>query len=122
MSLKSVCEGLPDWAHYLVFICLFMWEYWLGKTSKLKASSTIGLIVGLIKPKEKKMELAKGVVGEFKEGKIVISVEVASMVAPILADLKAKIESGAIDPVKGTDMDKEALLKAIDFLSVQVSK
>jgi hypothetical protein len=35
-------------------------------------------------------------------------------VKPYLAALKAKVESGAIDPIKGTDLDKMAMLAALD--------
>lgn len=33
-----------------------------------------------------------------------------------ILDLKSKIESGAVDPVKGTDLDKDLMLKAIGLL------
>lgn len=35
---------------------------------------------------------------------------------PVIMEIKAKIESGAIDPIKNTDLDKMAMLKMIDAL------
>jgi hypothetical protein len=35
-------------------------------------------------------------------------------------DVKAKIESGEIDPVKGTELDKEVMLKAVNFVLAQI--
>jgi anti-sigma28 factor (negative regulator of flagellin synthesis) len=37
-----------------------------------------------------------------------------------IAELKAKIESGEIDLIKGTDMDKEVLLKGIAALEAVI--
>lgn len=37
-------------------------------------------------------------------------------VKPAILAFKAKVESGEVDPVKGTDLDKAALIKAIDLL------
>ncbi len=33
-----------------------------------------------------------------------------------LADIEAKVESGEIDPIKGTDLDKAAIMAAIGAL------
>lgn len=66
------------------------------------------------------MEITKGVTLDYKEGSVVLSAHVSQFVGPVLEDLKSKVESGAIDPVKGTDMDKELLLKALAFLQTQV--
>lgn len=67
------------------------------------------------------MKVTQGVEVEYKEGKIVASVEVAKIVVPALESIEAKVESGEIDPVKGTDLDRAALLKAIAFLKVAVA-
>lgn len=42
----------------------------------------------------------------------------ALTVQPFLMDVKAKIEKGEIDPIPGTDLDKELMLKAVDALLV----
>ena len=55
---------------------------------------------------------------EFKDGKIMI--DVGSMVKPAIMAFKAKVESGDIDPVKGTDLDKEVMIKAIDAILAQI--
>lgn len=67
------------------------------------------------------MEITHGVTVEYKDGKIVGSVEVLKLVNPVLDLAAAKVESGEIDPIKGTDLDKEALLKAIAFLKVALA-
>lgn len=119
--MKEICEGLPDWAHYLVFIALFGWEFWLGKTKLIKAGSTIELVANVFK-KEKNMEVSKGLDLEFKDGKIVLSYDLKQVAVPVLDGLAAKVQSGEIDPVKGTDLDKDAMLKAIAFLKSEISK
>lgn len=40
----------------------------------------------------------------------------AKYVSGFLGDIEAKIESGEIDPIKGTDLDKAAMLGAIATL------
>lgn len=59
------------------------------------------------------MEVTKGVELSYAGGKLVLSADVASLLLPILEDLKAKVESGAIDPIKGTDLDKVAIEQVI---------
>lgn len=61
------------------------------------------------------------VVLEYKEGSVVLSYPVAKMIVPALDAVAAKVESGEIDPIKGTDLDKEAILKAIAFLKVTLA-
>lgn len=68
------------------------------------------------------MELSKGVTVNYKEGKIVAEVEVASLILPKLEELKAKIESGEIDPIKGTSLDAVAMIGAIDFIKAEITK
>lgn len=59
------------------------------------------------------MKIFEGVEATIESGKIILSADFNVLV---LRGLRKQVESGAIDPIKGTDMDKEALLKAIDFL------
>ena len=62
------------------------------------------------------MEIFKGGELDYKEGKVVLAVEIAALVVPSIESIKAQIESGAIDPVKGTDIDKTVMLQSIDLL------
>lgn len=59
-----------------------------------------------------------GKYAEYKEGKIII--DVGAMAEPVLIGIKEKIESGAIDPVKNTDLDKVAMMKMIDAIIAAV--
>lgn len=55
---------------------------------------------------------------EYKDGKVII--DVGAMVKPAIMAFKAKVESGEVDIVKGTDLDKGVLLKAIDLMLEQI--
>ena len=68
------------------------------------------------------MEVMKNVEVNLKDGKIVLEVAVAAMLVPAIEGVKAKIEAGEIDLIKGTDLDKEVMLKAIDFLKAELVK
>jgi hypothetical protein len=68
------------------------------------------------------MEISKGVTLDYKDGKVVVEAQVAQFANPVLDDLKAKVESGEIDPIKGTDLDKSVILGAIEFLKSAVNK
>lgn len=59
------------------------------------------------------MEISKGVEVKFEAGVLILSADVKILV---LDGIEAQIQSGAIDIVSGTDMDKELLLKAIAAL------
>lgn len=78
------------------------------------------------------MEIAKGVTLDFVGGEVVLKAQgtgfellakgqVAGLAVPVLNEIKAKVESGEIDPIKGTDLDKTTLLGALDFLIETVS-
>lgn len=68
------------------------------------------------------MEISKGVSVDYKDGKVVAEIEVASLIVPKLDELKAKIESGEIDPIKGTSLDAVAMIGAIDFIKAEITK
>lgn len=68
------------------------------------------------------LEVSKGVTVDYKDGKVVVEAQVAQFANPVLDDLKAKVESGEIDPIKGTDLDKSVILGAIEFLKSAVNK
>lgn len=55
-------------------------------------------------------------------GGIELLVKPAILVVPALDAFKAKVESGEIDLIKGTDLDKEALLKAVEFIKAELAK
>ena len=62
------------------------------------------------------MELTKGVTAEFKEGKAIIVADVGALLLPLLDQTKAKIESGEMDLIKGTDLEKAPVLAAIELI------
>jgi hypothetical protein len=68
------------------------------------------------------MDLGKGLELEYKDGKIVLSADILPVLAGPLSKLKADIESGKIDPIHGTDLDKEFMLKAVDFVEKALVK
>ena len=68
------------------------------------------------------LQLGNGIEADYKEGKLVVSVAVASVVVPKLDEIRAKVESGEIDLIKGTDIEKGPLLLAIDFLKAELLK
>lgn len=78
------------------------------------------------------MEIGKsGVTVDYKEGALVITalegnaelkIKAAAALNPVLDKFAAQVESGEIDPIKGTDLDKAALLKAIELIKAEVNK
>lgn len=62
------------------------------------------------------MEVTKGVTLEYTEGEVVLKAKVKELVLAEIAKVEAKIESGEIDLVKGTDLDKQAALGLISAL------
>lgn len=68
------------------------------------------------------MEVSKGVNLDYKDGKIVLTAEVAAMANPVLNALQAKVESGEIDPIKNTDLDKSVILQVLGFLKSEINK
>jgi len=52
---------------------------------------------------------------EIAEGAHVkLSAPVGVLALPVLDGIKVKIEAGEIDPIKGTELDKEAMLKLLE--------
>jgi len=68
-----------------------------------------------------KFEGGVGKVSAF-DGGVELHVKPLVLLGPALDGVKAKIESGEIDLIKGTDLDKEGLLKAIEFIKAEISK
>mgnify|MGYP006274072211 CR=1 FL=1 len=48
--MRAVCFEIPSYLHPLVWLAVFLWEWFMGET---KFGSTIGLIVQVLKRKEK---------------------------------------------------------------------
>lgn len=69
------------------------------------------------------MKLGQYGEAEMKDGNLVISatIPVAAAVNAKIDEFTAKVNSGEIDPVKGTDMDKVALLKAAEMFKAYVN-
>ncbi len=62
------------------------------------------------------MKLAEGVTVDYVDGEVVLKAKVKQLVVAELEKVKAKFESGEIDLVKGTDLDKAAALAIISAL------
>lgn len=62
------------------------------------------------------MEVTKGVTLDYKQGEVVLTAKAYEIVKPLIEGFKAKVESGEIDPIKGTDLDKTAILGAVELL------
>lgn len=68
------------------------------------------------------MELAKGLSVDLVGGDVILKYKLAELVIPALDSVAAKFQSGAIDLIKGTDIDKEAALKLIAAIKAEISK
>ena len=70
----------------------------------------------MAKNKGTKMIITKGVELKLEAGKLALTADVGALALPVLQDLKAKVDSGEIDPIKGTDLDKVVLDKVLNQL------
>lgn len=68
------------------------------------------------------MQLTEGITLELNEGVIELKAHVGALVKPKLAELKADIESGKIDLIKGTDIDKDIMIQFVDFVEGYLTK
>jgi hypothetical protein len=68
------------------------------------------------------MKLLEGVELKLEAGKLMLIAELAALILPKLAEIKAKVESGEIDLIKGMDLDKVAILKAIELIEAELVK
>lgn len=59
---------------------------------------------------------------DYAEGCVVVKVKVAAAAVPFLDGMIAKVESGDIDPIKGTDLDKAAMLQLLNALKAEALK
>ena len=70
---------------------------------------------------EIKKEIIKGVEVEYKGGDITLTAKVASFLIPEIEKIEAKVMSGEIDLIKGTDLDKDVMLKALSFIKEKLA-
>lgn len=124
--IDDLCSHQKE-VHSAGYLLIFIVEHLLGKTDH---GSTFGFIKNMVmRPTTKgdAMELGK-LHADYKDGSILISYPITegdnaelklpakALVKPALMHLKEQIDSGAIDPIKGTDLDKEVMDRAIAAL------
>ena len=72
-----------------------------------------------------------GVSVDYKDGKAIVSafdgsveltVKAAALVNPLLDKVIAKVESGEIDLIKGTDLEKGPVLQVLAALKAEINK
>jgi len=63
------------------------------------------------------MDLGK--YAKLEDGKLII--DLGAVAKPVIESYKAKVLAGEVDPIKGTDLDKEVLIKALDAIIAQLS-
>jgi len=69
------------------------------------------------------LDIDKGIVSlEALEGKLKVQLALGALVAPVLDKVKADVESGKIDLIKGTSMDQLALVQALEFLKKELGQ
>jgi len=77
------------------------------------------------------MELFKGGTLDYKDGSVVLSaldgnltlqLKAMALVGPMIDSMVSKIESGEIDLVKGTDIDKFVALQVLGLIKTELSK
>ena len=68
------------------------------------------------------MKLLEGVELKLEAGKVILSANLAALIMPKLAEIKAKVESEEIDLTKGLEIDKVAILKAIELIEAELVK
>lgn len=61
-------------------------------------------------------EITKGVTFELSGGVAAVKADLNVLAIPVLEAIQAKIESGEIDPIKGTDLDAIVMNKVIEQL------
>jgi len=68
------------------------------------------------------MELAKGLSLDYENGDVVMKYKLSAIVLPWLESMQSKIEAGQIDLIKGTELDKMAMIQAITMMKAELSK
>ena len=128
--MEWLCDNQDTWWIIAIGYVLNMAvEYWLGRTSKVKAGSILELVTNGLKKKPStqgvdmlNVVIAQGVELKYEGGKLILTAEVAQLILPKIEELKAKINDGSIDPIKGTDADKMMLLLLLEFIKGQITK
>lgn len=133
LELKSICEGLPGWAHWFVWILVLGFHF--GRVHFVK-KKLINQFLGSTEEETKEIimptEIGKsGVSVDYKDGKAIVSafdgsveltVKAAALVNPLLDKVIAKVESGEIDLIKGTDLEKGPVLQVLAALKAEINK
>lgn len=68
------------------------------------------------------MELGKYADLNYKDGKVIVEIEIKTIILPEIEKIEAKIMSGELDIIKGTDLDKMAVLTVIAALKTELMK
>lgn len=143
---NEIC-ALPQYQHFIIAVMVqllyFGFNVYVLKSKKIKAHSIEEATINKLKKwssitepdyiEEIKMEVTKGLLVDYKEGSLqltysngpitgTVSVKAAAVLNPVLDGFQAKLESGEIDPIKGTDLDKTVLLQAIAYVRSEVNK
>lgn len=67
------------------------------------------------------MQIVKNVELKLEGGKLIIEGDLKAFIVPVLEKLKADVEAGIIDPIKGTDLDKVAIEQVIELIEKQLA-
>lgn len=67
-----------------------------------------------------KTEITKGVEIGIKEGKAYLEADLKLLAVKPIEEVEAKVESGEIDIIKGTDIDKVVFLKVSALIKAQI--
>lgn len=111
-------------------VVVLLLELYLGKTPKTKAGSILELLYNIstkrfvpnLKEISMEVKIAEGAHLSLDKGKVAITVDVGMIVNPKLEEIKVKIQSGEIDLIKGTDLDKMLLMQVVDALQKELNK
>lgn len=47
--MHNACASLPDWVSPLMWLVIFAWEAWVGRNKPADSSSTVELLIKLVK-------------------------------------------------------------------------
>ena len=140
------CES-KDYFYIILSVLFMLLELWMGKRQPFKAGSTLALVYqwfkGLIAItriiREKKMKVAEGVDVSYEGGEVILKgvlkdsagVEIGSaevkakvgyVINPKLDEVIAKVQSGEIDLIPGTDLEKPVVLQVLQGLKNELNK
>ena len=67
-------------------------------------------------------EISKGITVGYENGVAFLQAKVGELIVAPIERIEAKIQSGEIDLIKGTDIDKDLLLKITAALKAEILK